>query len=250
MRRKRKIVLGVLCILAVLLGLFVFWQWDNIMVLASMGKHSPDELVELLRENEAQREAALADISVRRLTEEEKLAVKNGELSQEEAVALITGQIPASGGPGAAIGVPPPSPGTVPTASIPPKPTSVADKPPISEAERDENGELAELIGRIYVLEAAYTGELEQLLDSAIAEYLSLPPEQHTTVSKLEIGTRYIGVADAMEKRCDEQMAALLNQIEGVLVASGGDVTLVGEIKTAYQNEKSLTKNYYLSLYA
>lgn len=192
-------------------------------------KHSTGEIEEMLQENEETRKEALAGIEVRELTEEEIEAIKKGELSNDKALMLITGASDSNGRY--------PNQNTKPKQSPSPKP------------QRDYDAELSELIGQIYVLDATYSGKIESLLSSAIAEYKSLPPEMHTNTSKWDIGVKYLGVATAMESSCDAQMASILNEIESVLVASGKDLSLVQEINSAYKSKKILTKDYYLSLY-
>lgn len=225
------------------------------MVLTSVGKYSTEEIQVMMLENAHARSTAVAELQVRMLTEEEKQAIRSGELSEEDALALITGgTVPTASEPDLPAQEPFPSAsdGTPPSGQAPPQGqvgVAAHSEPPSTAPDADSAGELARLVGELYVLEASYSGKLEALLDSAIAEYVSLPPEKHTLTSKLDIGLRYVGVATAMEQRCDEQVATLLSEIERVLVAAGQDTALVGEIKTAYQNEKTLMKDYYLSLY-
>lgn len=241
LKRGGTVAICILCVLTVVAGILVYRQWDNIMVLSSVGKHTTAEIEEMMAENTEARSAAVADIQVRELTEDEKRAVQSGELSEADVLERITG-IPAS-----------PAPDTDAAPQTSPTPRADASTPPNGttdeSAEEDHTAELARLVGQIYVLEANFTGQLDNLLDSAIAEYRSLPPEMHNLSNQLSIGTRYLGVATALEKRCDEQMATLLSQIERTLIASGQGTELVGEIKSAYQKEKALTKDYYLSLY-
>lgn len=246
------------CVLLLLLGVFVYRQWDNLMVLTTVGKYSTEEIQGMMQENAHARSAAVAELQVRMLTEEEKQAIRSGELSEQDALALITGEaVPTAPGPNLPVQEPCPSaPGEIPASGqSPPQDQTAAaalsDPPPTTPAPVSAAaGELARLVGELYVLEASYSGKLEALLDSAIAEYSSLPPEKHTLASKLDIGLRYVGIATSMEQRCDEQVATLLSEIERVLIAAGQDTALVGEIKTAYHNEKNLMKDYYLSLYA
>ena len=56
-------------------------------------------------------------------------------------------------------------------------------------------------------------------------------------------------VRTALEGECDAQMDSLLSQINDELVRTGGDTSVVSQIKTAYQNEKSLTKSALMDKY-
>lgn len=228
MKRAKKIIIAIVCLLVAVVAVVAFSQWDNIKALSSIGKHSTEEIEQMLEENTDKRNALLSDITIRELTSEEKLAVQKGELSEAEAIKLITEEKAKN------------------TANLEGHNENTA----APEDKRDYDAELSELIGQIYVLEATFSGAVAGLLNSAIAEYKSLPEEMRKNSKKFEIGFKYLGVATSMEASCDSQMASILSKIESVLVASGKDTALIGEIKSAYQSEKVLTKDYYLSLYS
>lgn len=233
MKKAKKVIIAIVCILVVFVAVVAFLQWENIKVLSSIGKYSTKEIEQMLADNTEKKKAALNEINIREFTADEKLAVQKGELSQAEAIKLITeGKAQAEDNQN--------------TANLIGNNVNTVNSKP----ERDYEAELSELIGEIYVLEATFSGAVDGLINSAISEYQSLPPEMHTNAKKLEIGLKYLGVANSMESSCDSQMSSLLSKIESNLMASGKDTALLGEIKNAYHNEKSLTKNYYLSLYS
>ena len=109
---------------------------------------------------------------------------------------------------------------------------------------------LIELIAEAYVLRAYYTGCLEEMRASAAADYKALSDENKTRQNQLAIGMNYITLAGDLEVECDRLMDNLISRIEAEIIISGGDKSLVGDIRVCYAEEKSLKKAYYLSLYS
>jgi len=225
MNKTKRIILYFISALIIVIGVGVFFQWDNIKAIYIFKTRSDDEIEEMLYKSTEIRKEAVVGIPVRELTEEEQKEIKCGDLSSEEALKRIISTASDSSN------YEDNSKGQV---------TSV----------RDYDAELADLIGQIYVLEATFSGAVDNLVSSAVAEYKALPPEQHTDANKLNVGLKYLGTATSLEASCDQQMATILSKIEGILIESGGDLALVSKIKSAYQSEKITKKNYYMSLYS
>jgi len=229
MKRCTKISLKIISFLIVVSVIIAIYQWDNIEAIYISKTHSPEEIQVMIDKNAEIGNEIIPGLAVRELTDDEKEAIKNGELSSNEALEKIL------------------EPENINSQPIE---TGVYDKPTVLEPERDYSAELASLIGQVYVLEASFSGALDNLVISAISEYNALPIEKHTSTSKWAIGLKYLGEATSMEASCDQQMATILSQIESVLIASKGNMALLDEIKSAYRNEKILKKNYYLSMYS
>ena len=232
MKSSKKVILSIVAILVVAVGLITVLQWDNIEAIYVAKTHTREEIEEMFDKNAVIRKEAVSGLNVRELTDGEREAIKNGELNSSQALKRILETEENS-------------------SSL--ESVDDADGDDSSKGslhERDYDAELAELIGKAYVLEASFSGSIDNLVSSAIAEYKALPAEQHTDANKFSIGLRYLGTAGSMESSCDQQMATILSQIESVLVVSGGDMKLLDEIKSAYANEKILKKDYYLSLYS
>lgn len=232
MKRSTKVFSSIIAVFIVVVGLIAVLQWDNIRAIYVAKTHTREEIEEMFEKSSELRNEAVANLDVRELTDDEREAIKNGELGSDEALKRILETKKNT----SSLGEADDSNGHV---------TSTVSAP-----ERDYDVELAKLIGQVYILEASFSGALENLVSGAIAEYKALPPEQHTDSTKWNIGIKYLGTATSMEASCDQQMATILSQIEGVLIASGGDMGLLDQIKSSYSNEKILKKNYYLSLYS
>lgn len=235
-KRYRKVFLSIIAILIVIIGIVLVFQWDNIKTIYIAATYTKKQIAVMTENNNQLRDEAVSGLPVRQLTDEEKKDIKNGEISSDQALKNILSSKPEekdndTGGnsnSSSSSGV---------STSQPPDKT-------------DYNYELANLVGQIYILDAKYSGEVDNLVNSAIAEYKALPADQHTQKSKEKIGLKYLGKANSMEKTCDQQMATIMNQIESVLVKSGGDLSLVDKIKSSYESEKIAKKQYYLAQYS
>ena len=117
------------------------------------------------------------------------------------------------------------------------------------DADADAEARLAALVAEAFVLRAYYTNSLESMRASAVSEYSALNAEDRTQTTKMNIGMNYMNRAGALEGECDRRMDRLIAGIESELKQTGGDTSLIGEIKSCYAEEKSLKKAYYLSLY-
>jgi hypothetical protein len=222
------------------------------------------------------------------LTDEEKRQLANNELSQDEAVQLILARAKSSGTaqtapvdttqtnadgqetpnadttaqPGASQGA------AASESTSENDTTSQADasdekgqaKPVDDTAqtqpksgngtEPDPSDEyVAEAVAQVYVLRAQFTGKLDSLMASAKAEYDALSPENRTASKQAEIGMKYLKIGGQLESECDAQMNSIVSNLDTELRQTGGDRSIVAEIKAEYAKEKSLQKAYYLSLY-
>ena len=95
-------------------------------------------------------------------------------------------------------------------------------------------------------MKASYSGQVDGLVSQAKQEYIAGKGK----VSKLTIGKKYMGMAGALEAQCDGQMEAILAEIKEELKKTGGDLSLVDEIRAAYKSEKSAKKAALLEEYA
>ena len=228
MKRSTKISLKIISVLIVVIGIIAIYQWDNIEAICIAKTHTREEIQGMIDKDTEMGKDIIPDLNVRELTDDERVAIKNGDLSSDDALDKILETENNS----------------------PPNETDAYDTSTGTEPERDYSAELARLIGQVYVLEASFSGALDNLVSSAIAEYKALPIEKHTQTSKWNIGLKYLGEATSMEASCDQEMATILRQIESVLIASKGNMELLDQINSAYKNEKILKKDYYLSMYS
>ena len=224
---RRKRFLCVLLALAAVIGGICCWQRNNLRALGMSLRLSQEELSgEMDRQRERTEEASRqAGVNVRALTDEEKEALRGREVSREELIDRIAGC----------------------------EESAAADAPaasaPQDDGESALRSELAKCIAEIYVMEAEYTGWLEQANQAAIDEFVALPEEKQTTANKYSIGMKYLSAALEKEKECDAKMKRMEDAISSLLKQLGESSALVDEIHAAYLEEKAAKKAYYLSIH-
>ena len=288
-RKTFIILLSVFGAILIAAAVFVALQWNNITALRTYMTHTKEEIGDKIIDNDQRIAGVLertTPVKIRDLTEDEKKLMASNSLSIEDAVKLllddaitISDDEIAAGA--ASVGAP--GSGTVPAgsagsasqnaaaanaeanagtavgadaaandadaaanaAAANAAATNDADAAAATEAEE----RLAALVAEAFVLRAYYTNSLESMRASAVSEYSALNAEDRTQTVKMNIGMNYMNRAGALEGECDRRMDRLVAGIESELKQTGGDTSVIGEIKSCYAEEKSLKKAYYLSLY-
>lgn len=266
MKKKTRWILCGLLAAAAIVGGVCFWQCNNLRALRMSMQLSQDELIEKMDEQQARTEevSRKTGVAVRPLTDEEKAALQQSELTRQELIDRLAGSaervppeeqpltdaqpaaeehtaedMPADSAPVSGAPAELASPSSAPADAPQPEPGSDA---PLREA-------LAKCIAELYVMEAEYTAWLEQANQGAIDDFVALPEEEQTTSAKYSIGMQYLAAALEKEKECDARMQTLEDQIRSLLTQLGEDTALVDEIHTTYMDEKAAKKAYYLSLH-
>ncbi len=97
----------------------------------------------------------------------------------------------------------------------------------------------APYISRLESLEAHYTAVINNAAEAAKREFLALPPDQQTEERKEAIISSKTGRLSSEEAQCDSQVSIILYELNGELVRSGLDTSIVGELRQRYYNEKA-----------
>ena len=228
MKRWKIVLCAVLAIIAVLTAGLYLWQRENLKALKDAVSYSSGEIEEKLAENQqAVSEAvnAAPEVTVRDLTDEERQALRDGSMTREEVAERLVEQPPVQETP-------------APAEDVPETP------PPVDDAYQKE---LSALIAKVYVLREEYTIALEEMYDSAKADYLAMPESKRTKANLAKMTADYLGKATALEKECDDKMIAVTESMQTLIKAHQGDMSLVDTVLAAYTNEKSLKKSWYMS---
>jgi len=264
MKRRTKITLGVLaCVLAAVGGV-VWWQWNTVEAVVQAVQYTPEELEEKQKQNQQKVQQAVEanpSITVRDLTEEEKQALRQGTMTQEELTEkLLETVLPPSGGaestpedpPAQTPETPQPDPQPAAPSQAPPAETvKPAETPPSAEqgassaVQAQWERDLSALIARVYVLREQYTIALDDMQAEAKEEYRGLRNRTKKALAKFAQG--YVSRALKLEKECDRQMDEIITEMERILSANGGDMTLVDTVVETYASEKSLKKAWYMA---
>ena len=273
-RRTGQIVF--LCILLLLLAVLggVVWRYRAglAILIDNFGKSS--EQVSAEREDYEKKTQALLDklsgggITLAALSEADRARLKNGEITPAEAVAIIMGLAGSTAAESTAAPTEPPSPSvtTVPAETTAPAGTTVpaettapaattAPVTPVGPATSDATTEVTvtapatsaarsveDVISEIYLLRAEFLNKIDLMIADGTAEVEATPKEKRTLTFKIELMNRYMDRGNALEKECDARMELLLSELETALRQSGGDISLIDEVRALYAQEKKLYK--------
>lgn len=214
MRTGTKIVLSILGIAAILMIALAVWQWNNLKALYDGLAMDPAAIQEELDANQEAFEEAMDAYHVpkKEFTQEEIDQLVSGELSAEDvADSLIQKEEPSSG-----------------EGQTPPEET-------VEDLIQKE-------IAKMYVLRETYVGKLDVIVQSAIDEYAASGGSQ----SKEDIVYGKMGELTALEKECDQQVAAVTARLRELLKEAGQDNSLAELVEDTYQSEKSMKKASYI----
>ena len=213
MKRKTGIILLVILLFLAVLCSVAIWQWNNITALRYAISYTPEKRQEMLAETDRVIQhisEQYANVDFSKLPQEGVEMLSKGKLSEEVAIAVLSGQITWE--------------------EAKEQPMSLSQTVGESESRVDA------IIAKIYVLRSGYTGKIDGLVGQALSDYRSKKG------TKRELMTQYISRGYALEGECDAQMEALLSELSTELKRTGEDMSLVGQIRSAYQTEKSLKK--------
>ena len=214
MRTGTKIVLSILGIAAILMIALAVWQWNNLKALYDGLAMDPAVIQEELDANQEAFEEAMDAYHVlkKEFTQEEIDQLVSGEVSAEDvADSLIQKEEPSSG-----------------EGQTPPEET-------VEDLIQKE-------IAKMYVLRETYVGKLDTIVQSAIDEYAASGGSQ----SKEDIVYGKMGELTALEKECDQQVAAVTARLRELLKEAGQDNSLAELVEDTYQSEKSMKKASYI----
>ena len=233
--KKRKkwpwILLSVVLILAIGITILVKWQWNNIMAIYYASKYTPEQLQAMQKENEAVMQQIcdrVSSVDFSRLPEEAQKMLQTGELTEEDAVSILTGKLQWADVTGDELRQDAVEEGLVESQN----PSSVQQ---ISRVD--------EIIAKMYVLRSGYVGKLDALVSQAWGEY------KKGGLSKTDLINKYLGIGYGLEGECDAQMEGLLSELQGELSRTGGDATLISDIRHTYLSQKSMKKAEMIAKY-
>ena len=237
--KKRYVFLTILVLIVVVAGIFAYVNRDTISAVVHGLTVTEEQRLQQQQETDKKTEEAVKKLgleTIRPLSEEEAEKLSKGELTEEEAINLIIGQNKE------------PSKSSKEETPTSHKPT---DSTEIDDAKiQDANNRIAQLVGKMYVLKSRFTGELKTIEKWVKTEYKKLTAEEKKSIAvKTKIGKEAISRATALEKDCDAQVEGILSEVTNLLKQTGQSTDLVKQIRDAYQQEKQLTKSYYVSKY-
>lgn len=224
MKKRTKILLGIVLTILVAVVVIGIWQRNNIAAVVKSVSKSQEEIAGELNSSKKQLENELSEkytTIVSDFTAEEERQIMKGELSIEEVKNRLDRKYEEKKNSSSAVTSP-------------------------------QSAEVDKLIGdkviELYSLKAYYLGQLGQIEASVKKDYIAMPEEKRNLVGKQELATKYMGTALSLMNQCDAQVNELLSGLEKSLKKLNGDTAIIKTIRDAYENEKALKKAYYLKL--
>ena len=98
------------------------------------------------------------------------------------------------------------------------------------------------LIEDFYVLKSKYLTGLEGVLRQGKNEWRAKPKSEHTLTARFQMAQKCMSWGTALEVQCDAEMNVLLAELESALIANGENTALVGQIRSLYEQEKSVKR--------
>lgn len=115
-------------------------------------------------------------------------------------------------------------------------------------SKKSEGDIIRNYTAKFYSMKAYYVGQLSGIEADAKKDYASMSKEEKKNLSKTTFINKYIGYATALQNECDAEVESLLKSMKEELKAVGGDTSIIGVIRQAYDNEKAARKAYYMNM--
>lgn len=278
MKTKSKAILAVFLALVLIVGWFIYKQWNSIEAILLSVDTNQEETEKKLEKNKEELQNFLENeknISVRDLTEEEAKALQEGSLTEEEVVELLTGgEKTESAGEEVSVEQ------KTPPDEAEQEPSKVTENPEKEKPSKPANGETAKptqkpaeklaatqspkpqtdvsasdqnvekLIAKLYVQKSTYLGKLGSIESQARSEYLSLRyAGTDKQAAQQQMIRKYLPQVSAWETTCDSTVNGILDEIRTELSKSGKDTSIVDTMKASYLEEKKLKKAYFINRY-
>lgn len=250
--KKRFIIIIIVALLVTALSALLYWQKNNIIALKYALSYSGEEQMKMEKDNEERINEIAREFFPNRhfeLSSEELDLYNSGELSESEAADIITGK-------------------TTLQDIIDQKEQIESEKATDTNTQKNqdnnesnaqnneensvndqnnskeqENDKLSNLVAQVYVLRGSFSSQIDSLVSQGRSDL------QQGNLSKSELISKYVGAAASLEGSCDAKFDSLMSQINEVLSESGGNKSIVSEIRSAYENEKRIKKAALMSQY-
>lgn len=248
MKKGKAVLLVILAIILVALivaGVVVYKNWNTVSALYYSFTGQSEQVDINKVDTDKRAEEAIKDYgieNIRPLDEEETEKLNSGELTEEEAIKIVLGREDERS--------------DTSTSTENTNENNSSNKVPeplkgsTDEEIKKKKDEIAELIGKMYVLKAKFSNELSAVESWVHSEYNRVRTANGGTISTAEkwtIGKAAYSRALALEGDCDSQVSAILNRLTVLLEETGQSTKLVSEIRAAYENEKVSAKSLYMS---
>ena len=227
-------------------GGLAIWQWDNITALINGMRYSSQELEDKLAQNDQvvkDAVAAIPEVTIRDVTEEERQALRDGTLTSEQLVESLIGSEKEPEKPPESKPKPPDT-----AQQTKPDPKPQPEQPPAKTPEQlAYEQQLSAVIAKVYVLREDFLGRLDSMMTQAIAAFKEIPKDERTPSRLASFASGYLSQGLAMESQCDAMVEAIIVELETLLQENNGDLSIAQTVYDTYVEEKSLKKAWYMA---
>lgn len=244
MKKVRNILVTFLIIIAVFISTIVYWQYDNISALINGVNSSTEDLAQKMDENRANLKVEVERYisePIADITAEDEQKLLKGEVTVEEIADKYNLPLEYM------------KDSDTENNESNNTPVEKNDFPDNSENKQTDTKEIdkaiSEGVSKMYALKAKYVNKLGELEREVIKEYSSLPKEQQNKDGKYKMLMDNLDYVAKLEKKCDNEVAKVLDDLESELKKLNGDTEIIKILRDAYKQEKEIKKSYYLSLY-
>ena len=253
MKKALKITGIVLLVIVVLIGALVAWKWPYISAVIDGMTKSAAELGQIRVEDTEKTISGVnahMDSELRDMTDEEREKIMSGELTQTEVMAQIvaeaTGMVLPDVSNNGTEEQPAPEQ-TTPEQQTQQPVVETAPSPQPTVSDYDQL--VAGCVSKLYSLQSQYTGQLQGLVARAKSYYNQQKTEVGAAAAKSSTASMVSGEVVSMEGACDSKVEAALGELSSSLKAIGADTSIVGELRAAYEREKSNQRKAYVNRY-
>ena len=274
MKKNKHIALYIIGSIIIIIFALVIWQRKMIVALYNAITIDTEELSERTNNNEVEIKANLdkQGIIIPEITQDEVDAVFSGvKTTREAAEDLLTNHTEINSKPentncnSRAVeqetSTPSPAPSSSPTQTdVPttPQPTVTTD-PSItstpdpgdyydeSETSETANYDINLRVTELYIIEALYFNKIDAVIQEAKLEYNQLPKDQKTSSNKLKVALSKASALLALQKECDTQVYAIIDEVKQILLNEGQSTSLSDNLKQYYEHKKADQQVYYMS---
>ncbi len=254
--KKRRVFLGVLAFVIIVIGILVFVNIDNIKAIYEATKYSTEEIEKRMEESAEKQKEILNKYNqqnIKPLSDEDAKKLADGELSEEDAIEIIMDKkdsetkeaVEKDKNPNVDTESKKPQqkPKEEASNNIPPTDTNTENK----ESEIDEK--IGELVAKIYVLKAKYNNLISAENYNVASDFYSLPKEEQTRERKYQMGLTFMNTLKGYQSKCDAEINSVLSELTKLLKDNDMPTDLVDEIKKSYEEEKKNKIAYFVSKY-
>lgn len=247
MKKQYKIFSTIIIILIALIIMLAFWQKDNISALINGLNSSSEDLAQKMDENRANLKAEIEKYTAEPIidiTAEDEQKLLKGEVTVENIADKYNLPIDYMKDTDEEFN-------DEHTKSFQgTKDSSIeGSTSPIKSNTKKIDEVIGSSVSKMYALKAKYVNKLGELEREVVKEYTSLPKEQQNKNSKYEILMDNLNYVAQLEKKCDDEVAKVLANLELELKEHNSDTEIIQILKDAYKQEKEIKKSYYLSIY-